>query len=177
MNLEELYLKRQSTRKFSNKPVLDEQIERVCYLASLAPSACNSQPWKMFAINGEKAKVFNKNVMIYGRNKWAETCPAFIVINSQKADLFEKIGDAAKVGDFTENDVGILCAHIVLAAENEGLQTCILGIRDEAGIAEFLCLPKGSKFPLVIAIGYADESVEIRKKVRKNFNEVYTLIK
>ena len=52
MNIEELYLKRQSTRKYSEKPVADDTLEKVCRLGALAPTAKNSQPWKMFAING-----------------------------------------------------------------------------------------------------------------------------
>lgn len=58
MDIEKLFLTRQSTRRYSEQPVSDEELERICRLGALAPSAKNSQPWKMFAISGEKAKDF-----------------------------------------------------------------------------------------------------------------------
>ncbi|MBE7088342.1 MAG: NAD(P)H nitroreductase [Clostridiales bacterium] len=177
MNIEQLFLKRQSTRKYEDKPVDDELLVKVCSLASLAPSACNSQPWKMIALNGKKAKGFAKFVKISGINGWADTCPAFIVIKQEKAVLPERIGQAMLKSDFVGNDIGILAAHLVLAAEDLGLQTCILGMRDEKGIAEYLNLPDGSKFPLIIAIGYAEEGAVIRKKARKDFDKIFELIK
>lgn len=62
MDLEELFLVRQSTREYSDKPVSEEDLLEICRLAKLAPSAINSQPYKMYAISGEKAKAFAKNV-------------------------------------------------------------------------------------------------------------------
>ena len=41
MNLEELFVKRQSTREFSDKEIADETLEKICRLAVLAPSAIN----------------------------------------------------------------------------------------------------------------------------------------
>lgn len=177
MDIEELYLKRQSTRKYSNKPVDDELLEKICRLAALAPSAKNSQPWKMFAINGAKAKEFAPCVQMFGANKWASGCPAFIVIELDRGKLEERISERFSFGDFSGNDIGLLAAYIVLAAESLGLQTCILGIRDEARIAQFLGEPDGSRFPLVIAMGYAEEDYPVREKDRKPFDEIFKLIK
>ena len=39
MELKELYLKRQSTRKYSGQPVTDGELEKICRLGALAPSA------------------------------------------------------------------------------------------------------------------------------------------
>lgn len=175
--IEELYLKRQSTRKYSEKPVADETLEKVCRLGALAPSAKNSQPWKMFAINGEKAKKFAPCVQMFGANKWTNSCPAFIVLQLNRSKMEEKIAEKFTFADFSGNDIGLLTAYIVLAAEDMGLQTCILGIRDEKAIAEFLGEPEGTHYPLVIAAGYAEEGYPIREKDRKPFNEVFKLIK
>ena len=37
--------------------------------------------------------------------------------------------------------------------------------------------PEGSRFPLVIAVGHAEEEYEIRPKDRKPFEDVFKLIK
>lgn len=78
--------------------------------------------------------------------------------------------------EFVPIDIGILAAYIVLAAENMGVQTCILGMRDEKGIAEFLGLKEDSKFPLVIAVGYKKEDYPVREKTRKPFDENVKII-
>ena len=44
---ENLIKTRQSCRDFNEKEVSAETLEKIAELAMLAPSACNSQPWKM----------------------------------------------------------------------------------------------------------------------------------
>ena len=177
MDLEKLYLKRQSTRKYSDTPVTDAELERICSLAALAPSAKNSQPWKMFALNGDKAKQFAPCVQMNGSNGWTSGCPAFIAIELNRSKFEETIAQKFTFADFAGNDIGLLTAYLVLAAEDMGLQTCILGIRNEDKIADFLKEPKGSRFPLVIAVGHAAEGYELRPKDRKPLEDVFKLIK
>lgn len=177
MDLEKLYITRQSTREYSDKKVSDEDLSTICRLAQNAPSAVNSQPYKLYAVSGEKAKTFSRFVQPLGSNKWASDCPAFIVIEQGKPPILERLGQTLVKTEFVPIDIGILSAYIVLAAENMGLQTCILGMRDEKAIAEFLDLKKDTKFPLVIAVGYAPEGYPVREKKRKNFEDIYKLIK
>lgn len=178
MELEKLYLTRQSTREYDpNKKVTDEDLLEICRLGKLAPSAVNSQPYKLHAINGEKAKAFAKNVQVLGSNKWASDCAAFIVIEQGKPPILERLGQKIVKTEFVPIDIGILSAYIVLAAENMGIQTCIVGMRNEKAIAEFLGLKDDAKFPLVIAVGYAAEDYPIREKSRKNFDDTVKLVK
>ncbi len=177
MDIEKLFLKRQSTRKYSHEPVSDAELEKICRLGALAPSAKNSQPWKLFAVSGAKAHEFARCVQLSGANMWASDCPAFIVIELDRGKADEKIGEKFRFGDFSGNDIGLLAAHIVLAAEDAGLQTCIIGIRDEMETARFLGEPEGTAFPLVIAVGHAEEGYPVREKDRKPFDEVFKLIK
>lgn len=177
MNLEKLFLTRQSTREFSEKPVDDETLEKICRLATLAPSAVNMQPYNLYAINGEKAKEFTKFVQKDGANDWADGCPAYIVIQAREPQALVRGERRISNEPFIGNDVGILAAYAVLAAEDSGVQTCIIGLRDEEGIAKFLSLPKGTPFPLVIAVGYAAEGYAVREKRRRNFKDTFKLIK
>lgn len=177
MELEELFLKRQSTREYSERAVSDSDLERVCRLAQTAPSAVNSQPYKVYAVNGEKAKEFARFVQIMGGNKWASSCPAFIAIEAGKPAIVERLGQRLLKTEFLPIDIGILSAFITIAAEDTGLQTCILGMRDEKAIANFLGAPEGTKYPLVIAVGYAADGYPVREKKRRPFEEFYTLVK
>ncbi len=47
----ELAGKRRSIRKYSGAPVEREKIELCLEAARLAPSACNSQPWKFVVVD------------------------------------------------------------------------------------------------------------------------------
>lgn len=175
--LEQLYLTRQSCRTFDrNKPVDPALLERVCRLALLSPSACNAQPWKLYAVTGEKAKALAKSLQDMGMNKFASEAFALVAIAESKGNLTASIGAKIKDNDFTHNDIGILTAHLVLAAEAAGLQSCILGWRNEKKICEALSLPKGTRIPEVVAIGYAAEGYEVRPKKRKSENETLVFI-
>lgn len=177
MNLEELFLKRQSTREFSEKEVPDEVLKEICRLATLAPSAVNQQPYNLYAINGERAKEFTKNVQKEGANAWAHSCHCYIVIEARPPRVIVRGDRRLSNEEFIPEDIGMMTAYLTLAAENIGLQTCIIGLRDEKGIAEFLNLPADTSFPLVIALGYAVEGYPVREKRRRPLNETYSLIK
>ncbi len=177
MNLKELFNLRQSTREFSDRPVEDKTLEEICKLATWAPSAVNLQPYNLYAVNGEKAKQFTKYVQTDGANKWADGCPAYIVIQSREPHAVMRGERRVSNEPFIANDVGILAAYIVLAAEDMGVQTCIIGLRDEKGIADFLSVTENKKFPLIIAVGYAAENYPVRDKKRRDFSLTYKLIK
>ena len=49
----DLVRKRQSERRYSDRPVPRETMERCLEAARLAPSACNSQPWTFMVVEGE----------------------------------------------------------------------------------------------------------------------------
>jgi nitroreductase len=56
MNFQELTNFRQSVRKYSDKPVEPEKIEQITEAVHLAPSACNSQPWKIIFVDKPELK-------------------------------------------------------------------------------------------------------------------------
>ena len=177
MDIEKLFLTRQSTREFSDTAITDCELEKICRLACLAPSAINGQPYKLYGVNGKKAKEFAKNIQKNGANKWADGAAAYVVIEELEPIEIHRGERVVSNAPFIENDIGILTAYIALAAEDCGVQSCIVGLRDEKAIAEFLSLPQDTRFPLVIALGHATDGYAVREKQRRNFNEVYKLIK
>ena len=176
-DIEELYLKRQSCREFSEKPVDEALVEKVCGLALLAPSACNAQPWRLIAVTGEKVKEVAKCLQDMGMNKFVSKAPVLVAVAEGKSNLTAKAGSKVMGTDFTTNDLGILTAHLVLAAEAAGLNSCILGWRNEKKLSKALGLEEGAKIPLVVALGYAAEDYPVRPKNRKPSDEVFTLLK
>lgn len=174
MDFQSLVKERRSCRNYDKtKKVPSDVLERIVDAALLSPSACNSQPWFVHYTN--KAELCDKIATAtqdMGFNKFASGCTAFAVISQQKPNLTEKIGVSATKRDFVGNDIGLLTAHMTLAAKAEGVDTCILGLFNEKKLNEALELNADNKIALVVAFGYASEGDQPKPKKRKARNEV-----
>ncbi len=175
-DIEKLYLHRQSCREFSEKPVPEELVEKICALALLAPSACNSQPWRLIAVTGERKNAVAKSLQDLGMNQFATTAPVLVAVVEGKGNLTARVGSRFKDNDFLHNDIGILVAHLVLAADAAGLGSCILGWRNEEKLRAALDLKKSDRIPEVVALGYPPEDYPVRPKKRKPAKETFTLL-
>ena len=92
-------------------------------------------------------------------------CNAQILIVEESANITSLLGGKVKDKHFPLIDIGIAAAHITLAAESEGLGSCILGWFDEKEIKRLTGIPASKRLLLDIAIGYPIK--EKRKKMRK----------
>lgn len=170
----QLVADRQSDRAFdSNKMVEAEKIHRVLEAARLAPSACNSQPWHFIIVDEPELK--NKvadatSSRILGINHFTKQAPVHIVVVEEKVNFSAAFGGWAKSKHFPHIDIGIATAHMCLAAENEGLGTCILGWFDEEKIKKLLNIPKDKRVLLDIVVGYSTQTK--REKKRKDFDTI-----
>ena len=172
MDFLQLVLSRQSDRAYDKEcPVEAEKLERILEAARLAPSACNSQPWSFIVANHEAAAKVAPCVQSGNVNRFAENCPAFIVIFEEPAIL---MGGQANQ-KYAQIDLGIATAHLCYAATEQGLSTCIMGSFNQQQLLETLGLPADKTIRLVLAIGYsADE--HLRDKKRKPLDEIMTYL-
>lgn len=175
MNYLDLINERQSCRNFDKtKSVKMEDIRYCLKAALLAPSACNSQPYKFTVATGETAFEVSKLVQNMNMNKFSENVPVMIVVSEGNYSVTAKIGSVGKEQDYRSIDIGIAVSQLCLAATEIGLSTCILGWFEEKKIKKLLKIDK--RIRLVICFGYASEGEVLRKKVRKNFEEMVTII-
>ena len=171
MSFKDLALKRQSYRKFLEKPVEKEKLEQIVEIAHYAPSACNSQPWKMHVVcEPEMVKDLSACLRDFGMNQFTKEVPAFIVVSEVDAKL--AVGSKLKYDNnhFVKYDVGQLIAYITLAAEDLGLSTCILGWLNNKKIASLLNFEENELANVVIAVGYSEAPT--RQKVRKEIDSI-----
>ena len=129
----QLVLSRQSDRAYDKeRPVEAGKLERIIEAGRMAPSACNAQPWKFVVITDrELALKIGKAAAGLGMNKFAKDAPVHILIVEESANITSLLGGKVKDKHFPLIDIGITAAHITLAAESEGLGSCILGWFDE----------------------------------------------
>ena len=165
---------RQSCRNYNpDKKVSREELTACLEAARIAPSACNSQPWSFHGVlSHDKAKLMGLYLQKFGLNKFAEKCPAFVVVVEEKAKLIARIAGKLGSQEYASIDIGIAAAHFCLAACDIGLSTCITGCFDEGKIKELLDIPKNKRIRLVICVGYAADDDKLRPKTRKDFEEI-----
>jgi nitroreductase len=167
--------KRQSVRKYDNRPVEPAKLQRCLEAARLAPSASNSQPWKFVVVNDSELK---KNVAkeTYGPlstfNTFVSQAPVIVAIVIEKMRTITQIGAFLKDREFPLIDIGIAAEHFCLQAAEEGLGTCMLGWFNEDPIKELLKIPQHKRIGLLITLGYFPTDYPIREKNRKGFEEV-----
>lgn len=168
----ELVASRQSDRVYdSGREVEPEKLERVLEAARLAPSACNAQPWKFVVVTDKELAIkVGKATAGLGMNKFAKDAPVHILVIEESANISSKLGGKVKGKHFPLIDLGIATAHISLAAESEGLGSCILGWFDEPEIKKLTGIPANKRLLLDIVIGYPAK--DKRKKIRKSKEKV-----
>lgn len=159
---------RQSDRAYDpDRPVEREKLERILRAASMSPSACNAQPWKFIIVDEPELK--NKvadatSNRILGLNHFTKQAPVHILIVEEKVNLSSGFGGWVKDKTFSMIDIGIAAAHICLAAEDEGLGSCILGWFNEEKIRNLLNIPSGKRVVLDIIIGYSKQPKRTKKR-------------
>ena len=97
MNLSELIQKRQSDRKYESRPVSREMVMKCLEAARLAPSACNSQPWK-FVVVDDVALLPQMGAAAagMGMNGFAREVPVIVAVVLEKMNLTARIGSVIK---------------------------------------------------------------------------------
>ncbi len=174
--LRSLYLHRQSCREFADKKLPEDLLTEICRTALLAPSATNAQPWRLIALTGEKKEEVLPALQRLGMNAFASRAAALVVVAEGKNGGFMKVGALLKENEFVLHDLGLLTAHLVLAAEAAGVGSCILGWRDEARLRALLGLGDKTRVPVVVALGYPAEGYPVREKKRKPTEETFSLL-
>jgi nitroreductase len=175
MNFQELFKLRQSVRKYQEKPVEREKLEKLIESVRLAPSASKSQPWILILVDEPelKNKVANATFRkLVAFNKFTLQAPVLAVLVIEKPRLITQIGGSVKNREFPLIDIGIAAEHFCLQAAEIGLGTCMMGWFNEKKIKQLLNIPRKKRIGLVISLGYAPEDYKLREKIRKPVNEM-----
>lgn len=164
----DLIKSRQSDRKYSNKLVEQEKLDRIIEAGRMAPSACNAQPWKFIVVTEPDlvAKIADAaSAPLLGMNTFVNQAPVQIVIVREKPNLTSKIGAGIKDKDYSLIDIGIASENICLQAKAEGIGSCMLGWFDEPLVKKLLGVPKNKRVELIITLGYSlSDQREKRRK-------------
>ena len=173
----ELAAARQSDRVYEPGRVIGREVlGRILEAGRLAPSACNGQPWHFTVVaEPELLAEVGKATSSLGMNKFVKDASALVLITLESTNMTSRLGCGIKDKDFPMMDLGIASAYITLAAEDEGVGSCILGWFDEKKIKELVGIPQKKRLMLIISLGYNTKPK--RRKIRKEFGKVVSFEK
>lgn len=153
--LHQLFLQRRSTRWFKKLTVESEKVTKAIELASLAPSACNRQPFNFYVASNQKDAVEIAK-MAGGTGGFAENIPLLIaVVGNLSAYPYERDRHLIYI------DGSLASMQLMLAFETMGLSTCPINWPDvevrEKQIGNKLHLLSDQRVVMLIAVGYGDD--------------------
>ncbi|MDD4970677.1 MAG: nitroreductase family protein [Paludibacter sp.] len=169
----ELVQHRQSDRAYLDKPVEAEKLARILEAARLAPSACNSQPWKFIVVTDPEKRLQVADATaskLLSMNHFTKQAPVQLVVIEESGNFTSSVGGWMTDKHYPHIDLGIVAAHISLAATDEGLGSCIIGWCDGKKVQKALEIPKNKRVMLVILLGYSAQP--LREKKRKTKKEI-----
>ncbi len=170
----ELFKKRQSVRRFADKPIEREILLQCAEAARLAPSAENSQPSRFIIVDDPETKTnLAKHAFtgVFAATRWAEKAPVLVVQLAKLDVLANRIGKQITGLNYYLIDSGIAGEHFVLQAHALDLGTCWIGWFSAKGVKKALKLPAKYRPVAMFAVGYPD-SDNIRTKKRHDLEEI-----
>lgn len=193
MNVKDCIVKRRSVRKYKNKTVPDKIIYDLIDCARLAPSACNSQPWRFKIVKDKNVKKILSEISFnqkhVGEAPVVLICCADIksyiessaignrelynldIINKHFYETIKSRNTNLKNIEFEKLSsevcfnavIGI--EHIVLRAVELGLGTCWVRLTDDKKIKKLFNWDENIKFVSLLTIGYPAEDPNPIKKL------------
>lgn len=144
MEFEDIIRKRTSVRKFSDKKLEQEKLDKILEAGRLAPTAKNSQPIKIYVVQSKDGviKLDNASRCRYG----AET---ILIICGNKDEAYHK-------GEYTtyEMDSCIVGTHMMLEATNLEVDNIWIESFDENILRKEFNIPDELIPVLLMPLGY-----------------------
>jgi nitroreductase len=156
-----------SARKYQEKPVESEKLEKVLSAGRVAPSAHNKQPWHYIVVQQKETK---EKICETYQYKWLLKAPAIIVICGDHEASWKR--DDGK--DHCDIDIALTLDHMMLQAAEIGLGTCCVCMFDAQKCHEIFDLPENIEVVALLPIGYSEKEPDINRhdSMRRNINEI-----
>lgn len=149
MEFKDVVRNRFSCKKYGEKQVEKEKLDAILEAGRLAPTAKNLQEQHIYVVQSAEAlaKIDKVTPCRYG-------APTVLVVAFDSENVFTYPGGKRDSG--TE-DATIVATHMILAAADEGVDSCWVNFLDPEQLAQELGLPKNEEVLMVMDLGYAAE--------------------
>ena len=149
MEFKEVIKARYSCKKYSDRQVEKAALDAILEAGRVAPTAKNLQEQHIYVIQSPEtlAKIDAITPCRYG-------APTVLVVAFDKNNVFTYPGDKRDSG---VEDATIVATHMILAAADEGVDSCWINFLDPEKLAEVLGLPENEEVLMIMDLGYAAE--------------------
>ena len=170
MELKKAIKVRFSCKKYSDRQVEDEKIQAILEAGRLAPTAKNLQEQHIYVVQSPEALAKIDTVTPCRYN-----APTVLVVAYDRDNVFTYPGEKRDSG--TE-DATIVATHMILAAADEGVDSCWINFLDPDKAKEALGLPENEEVLMFMDLGYAAEGAGPlpNHSNRKDLNETVTYL-
>ncbi|MBQ1270457.1 MAG: nitroreductase family protein [Clostridia bacterium] len=146
---------RWSVRKFSDKPVEQEKIDKIIESAMAAPTACNWQPFKIWVFQSPEAvaKLADATSYTFGAKLM------FLIGGDPEKAWVRKFDKKS----FADVDASIVATHMMLEIHDLGLGTTWVGAFNEAKLKAYFPQLEGYQLIALFPTGYIAEDAEPSK--------------
>lgn len=148
MEFKNLIRERYSCKKFDGRPVSRESLNAILEAGRLAPTAKNLQEQRIYVAEGEAlARIDEITPCRYG-------AATVLVVAYDSTNVFTYPGGERDSG---VEDAAIVATHMLLAAKDEGVDSCWLNRFDPAEARRILALPENEEVLMLLDLGYPAE--------------------
>lgn len=155
VSIYEAAVSRRSIRRFKDIPISREILGRCVNAARLAPSASNLQPLEYIIVDDDQLLP-----QVFSTLKWAAyISPVGSPPQGRRPKAYIIILKNRDIGcPSSVYDVGAAMENMILIALEEGVGSCPIASVDRDKLRAVLHIPDRYEIPLVLALGYPDES-------------------
>ena len=149
MEFKEVAKNRYSCKKYSDRQVEPEKLNAILEAGRVAPTAKNLQEQHIYVAQSKEAlkKIDSATPCRYG-------APVVLVVAYDKDNVFTYPGGRYDSG---AEDATIVATQMMLAAADEGVDSCWLNFFDPDKLAKDLNLPENEVILMLLDLGYAAE--------------------
>ena len=164
MEFEHVVKERTAIRKFKSEMISDEDMTKVLKVGSLAPTAKNIQPQKIYVV---KSKDGIEKIDLCSPCRY--NAPVVLIVCGNKDIAFKK-------GDYStyEMDACIVATHMMLEATNIGLGSIWIEMFDKEKIKQLFNISDNIEPVCLLPIGYIADDYQGNPmhNIRKDLNEI-----
>lgn len=149
MEFKELVKRRYSCKKFDGRKADPSSLNAILEAGRAAPTAKNLQEQHIYVLESEEylAKIDAVTPCRYHAG-------TVLVVAYDKNNVFTYPGGTRDSG---AEDAAIVATHMILAAADEGVDSCWINFFDPQKAAETLGLPENEEILMLMDLGYAAE--------------------
>ncbi|MFP4039845.1 MAG: nitroreductase family protein [Desulfosudaceae bacterium] len=166
-SVQEAIFNRRSIRKYEDRDVSAETVQKLLEAVRWAQSWANTQCWEVVVVRDPDVKEKLSQATLKGNpgQKAITAAPVVLVLCArlQSSGYYKNVA-TTKFGDWFMFDLGVAAQNICLRAHELGLGAVVLGLFDHDKTREILSVPEGYEAVTMIPAGYPAKTPSAPKR-------------